>query len=217
MNHLDRLISEYPLLPEGPVLDLGCGSGKFLMMCKKRNIPVSGIDISPERIERLSSEGYDVVLGFAEHLPYDTGTFRFVNMSEVIEHVQEPDTVMQEVARVMKDDGAAYVSVPNRWGVYDPHYHMWFINWMPRSWADYIIRLLGKDKTGALDNQKLSAMHYFTPSQFIRYARSFGFSVKDTRTSRIPSILLPVYLLLQPIMFQTNHFMLQKQSIKNLD
>lgn len=212
MNHLDRLIAEYPLLSEGPVLDLGCGSGKFLTMCAERDIPVSGIDISPERIERLQSEGYDVVLGFAEHLPYDTGTFRFVNMSEVIEHVQEPDTVMREVSRVMQDGGAAYVSVPNRWGVYDPHYHMWYINWMPRSWADGIIRLLGKDKEGALDNQKLSDMHYFTPGAFTNYAQSFGFAVTDTRMSRIPLVLRPIYVLLRPFVFQTNHFMLFKQS-----
>lgn len=212
MNHLERLLTFDPRITEASILDLGCGSGKFLKLCRERGLDVHGLDPSSERIERLKDEGYQVVQGYAEALPYGDDTFGFVNMSEVTEHVRDPYKSLEELYRVLKPGSTAYVSIHNRFGIYDHHYHMWFLNWMPRKWADHTISLLGKRKMNATDMQMPSEMHYFWPSTFIKFARSIGFEVRDTRVERFDRkpIKAFLYTVLNPFVLSTTHFILSK-------
>ena len=52
---------------------------------------------------------------------------------------------MQDILRVMKDDGYCYFGVDNRIGaIIEPHYHIPFLTWMPKWLADKTMRALGK-------------------------------------------------------------------------
>jgi hypothetical protein len=73
------------------------------------------------------------------------------------------------------------ITVINRWAWKDPHYHIRGLNWVPRPWAEYIIRRRGRSKQDAAfrDMQRLGEMHYFGYPAFVRLARHHGFRVHD--------------------------------------
>jgi ubiquinone/menaquinone biosynthesis C-methylase UbiE len=51
--------------------------------------------------------------GNAQSLPFATASFDKVICSEVLEHLQDPDIALKEIARVLKPGGRALISIPN--------------------------------------------------------------------------------------------------------
>jgi SAM-dependent methyltransferase len=134
-------------------------------------------------------EGVKLALchGSAENLPFKDKSFDFIFCSETTEHVNDPEKAMAECARVLREGGKMYASFHNRYGIYDHHYHMYFINWMPRFLADKIIDFCGKakadsNKAGA---QKLSKMNYFTYNGAVRLLKKYNFEYIDSREEQI--------------------------------
>ena len=80
------------------VLDVGCGSHKVLP-------EAVGIDIN------LWSR--PDILASAESTPFRDGSFDHVTCLEVIEHVDDPALVFDELRRVLKIDGSLLVTTPN--------------------------------------------------------------------------------------------------------
>ena len=138
------------------VLDVGSGRGKFSCAMAKLGYRVTGIEVNAEYIaesQKLAlQEGLEVefIKGTAESLPFANNLFGFVNAAEVTEHVENPIQMCREVYRVLENGGSGYLSFHNRWGLYDYHYHLYGINWLPRSWAEYMLRLLKKQKEDGL-------------------------------------------------------------------
>lgn len=198
-RHIAHIMKWYPGILAGSILDLGSGPGSFLVQAAEAGGNVVGVEPSQELIdvslERLHSLGLSVqiIKGTGEHIPFPDGSFDFVNMAEVIEHVEDPEQVLLEVYRILKRGGGVYVSVPNRFGMYDPHFHAYFVNWLPRSLATPYLKLAGKDKDDSVHiddtgRQRLENMHYFTMGGIRRIARSTGFTLLDIREHTIRSM-----------------------------
>ena len=67
----------------------------------------------------------------------------------------------------------------NRFAHYDPHYHLWGVNFLPRAWAMHYVRWRGRAKDSSGDRQALDDMHYYRWSRFVAFADSLGFRVED--------------------------------------
>lgn len=192
-SHLEKLIEYFPDLLSRSILDVGSGRGKFLIEAKKAGSNAVGLEMNPAYIQQTEetalSSGVEVkvVSGVAEKLPFEDNSFDFVNMSEVIEHVEDPEIALQEVYRVLRPLGQAYLSVPARFGVRDPHYKMYFVNLMPRPMANFYIRVLGKQRDCGYGAglQNLDEMHYFTYGKILAVLRRTGFKVRDMRLEKI--------------------------------
>jgi 2-polyprenyl-3-methyl-5-hydroxy-6-metoxy-1,4-benzoquinol methylase len=96
------------------VLEVGCGAGNVL----ERVGPSTrvGVDISSFLLAKSRARlGHEVSLFQmnAEHLGFSNHSFDRIYCTEVLEHVLNPKTVLQEIRRVLKPDGVAVVSVPN--------------------------------------------------------------------------------------------------------
>jgi hypothetical protein len=91
------------------------------------------------------------------------------------------------VYRVLKPGGIVLTTVPNRRAFRDPHYHLPFINWLPRPLAERIIERSGRSKSDGLlqDRQQLSELNTYTWASFKRMASDLGFSVRDQVRWRI--------------------------------
>lgn len=215
-THLDRLIARYPGMEKGSILDIGAGMGGFVLDCHRRGLDVQGIEISAERVAHIRSEapGIRVMQGMAEKLPYPDASFDFINMCELIEHVEDPRAALCEAARVLRPAGRIYLSFPNRFSICDTHYHLWFVNWLPRAWADGAVRFLGKEKdVHGRGRQKLSEMHYYTMGSFKRFAASVGLRARDSRLLQLRAsrpYFIPLYLFLRPWYFRASHVLLTK-------
>ena len=76
-----------------------------------------GIDLSSllvaESRTRLAGRGGMIAQANAEQLPFPTSHFSRIICTEVLEHVQRPEVVLEEIARVAKPDAIIVISIPN--------------------------------------------------------------------------------------------------------
>ncbi len=105
------------------VLDLGCGDGSLIYLLAKKGAIVTGVDNEALGLEfarqNLASVGneeldYEFVNASAYELPFEENTFDIVVSCEVIEHLQEPERMLEEISRVLKSGGKVVLTTPHR-------------------------------------------------------------------------------------------------------
>ena len=101
--------------PAERILEVGCGAGNLMEAIGKGR--VYGLDLCQHLLrvaqERTSSGNCHLVQAYAEQCPFASRTFDKVYCSEVLEHVRDPDSILREIRRLLKDDGVFVASVPN--------------------------------------------------------------------------------------------------------
>jgi SAM-dependent methyltransferase len=102
------------------VLDVGCGDGAATAEAVRVNPGhrVVGLDWSPDSVSRALRHGLPMVRWVrasveAPGLPVRSAVADVVIMSELIEHLVDPDTALDEAFRVLKPGGTLLVSTPN--------------------------------------------------------------------------------------------------------
>ena len=97
------------------VLDIGCGDGFFAQRIQETTgAYVCGIDISREAILRARSRGIDArQCDLNEGIDLETETFDLIFCGEVIEHVFDPDSLLEEIWRILSLEGHLIISTPN--------------------------------------------------------------------------------------------------------
>jgi ubiquinone/menaquinone biosynthesis C-methylase UbiE len=98
------------------LLDVGCGIGIFLsMVLNKFDVKASGIDISPGMIEKskeLLDDRADLKIGDSEHLPWIDKSFDIVTCNASFHHYPNPELVLKEMRRVLKQSGIVIIADP---------------------------------------------------------------------------------------------------------
>jgi len=103
---------------EGKLLDLGCGSKPY----KKLFTNVAdyiGLEYDSPRNRSIgiADAFYD-----GKHFPFPDNHFDSILMTQVLEHVFNPDQFLKEVNRVLKPTGAILITVPFVWDEHEqPH------------------------------------------------------------------------------------------------
>jgi len=70
------------------------------------------------------------VMSHLETLPFASGVFDSVICTQVLEHVSEPQLVLNELSRTLKEDGMICLTAPQGWGVHQPpHDYFRFTNY----------------------------------------------------------------------------------------
>lgn len=96
------------------ILEIGAGEGGVISQLNDKNI-VIGSDISESGVDQCNKLGIKCILNdiSSEKLPFNNGTFDYVIMLEVLEHVKSPQIAIEEIQRVLKKNGKLIVSTPN--------------------------------------------------------------------------------------------------------
>ncbi len=98
-----------PLLGDGRVLDLGCGVGhSFAELGPRETV---GVDIDPGA---LAGQDRETHVADMRRLPFGGDAFSSVLSVHSIEHVPDPELVLDEVVRVLAPGGRAVLVTPNR-------------------------------------------------------------------------------------------------------
>ncbi|HHZ02805.1 MAG TPA: class I SAM-dependent methyltransferase [Tissierellia bacterium] len=103
------------------VLDIGCGAGgKTIFYASKGVKKIVGIEILDkyrEEAQALAKEynlqdKFEFVTGDASNMPFESNSFDTIIMNDAMEHVDEPEKVLDECYRVLKKDGKLYLNFP---------------------------------------------------------------------------------------------------------
>ncbi|MDQ6805519.1 MAG: class I SAM-dependent methyltransferase [Actinomycetota bacterium] len=98
-----------PLLPQGRVLDLGCGTGhSFRELTPRETV---GVDLEPAALEGQERETH---VADMRRLPFRDALFASVLSVHSVEHVPDPDRALAEIVRVLAPGGRAVLLTPNR-------------------------------------------------------------------------------------------------------
>jgi len=99
---------------DGPILDVGCGDGHFASIAFSDPIDV-GIDpwVGPVKLAAKQKSYRFVINGNGDKLPFPDQYFSSVISNSVLEHIENLDPVIQEIARVSKLNAKFVFCVPN--------------------------------------------------------------------------------------------------------
>lgn len=105
------------------MLDVGCGDGQFLEEAARhlgRNWKYFGVDYSKFRLKQAAQRTkFDYAwCNLEKGIPHTDKSFDVVYSGEVIEHIYNPDLMLEECNRVLKKGGILVLSTPNL--------HVWY-------------------------------------------------------------------------------------------
>ncbi len=98
-----------PLYVKGRLVDLGCGYVPFFELYRRYITDNTCVDW-PNTLHR--NRYLDKECDLNEPLPFPNSTFDTIIISEVLEHVANPEGVFSEMARILRPGGRILLSVP---------------------------------------------------------------------------------------------------------
>ena len=116
------MAKELDLQPEDDLLDIGCGPAGLLTEQASQVRYVAGLDLSDislgtarQRLaDRIAAGTAEVVKGDAVALPWEDGRFSVVSSMNCVKFVPEPVRVVQEMYRVLRPGGRAFLTVDHK-------------------------------------------------------------------------------------------------------
>jgi len=97
------------------LLDIGCGTGNITVKLKDFIDEIHAIEISGRAVKAAKEKGVNASqLDIDEkNLPFNNNFFDIIFCGELIEHVFDPDHLLDEIYRTLKPKGIAVITTPN--------------------------------------------------------------------------------------------------------
>ena len=164
--------SFWPLLQrslekEKRYIDIGCGSGGWVMYLTDQGYTIEGLDANAALVERLKQHRSDITwrTGNVLKLPLEDNSYDGVLALGVLEYTQdEVHTALSELHRIIRPNGLIIVQVPLA-------NHLRQLFYLPLKTAHYLLQ--------TLRGQKPMFLHYFfTRSEITEAVQKAGFDIE---------------------------------------
>lgn len=162
-------VAERANLGGARVLDVGCGGGLLSEAMAKAGATVTALDLAPELIQVAKLHGLEAgtkveyreqsVEALAEEQP---GTFDVITCMEMLEHVPDPQSILDACAKLLRPGGQLFASTLNRTPA---AFGLAIVG------AEYVAGLLPKGTHQYRD--------FIRPSELARGMRTAGLDVRD--------------------------------------
>lgn len=125
------------------ILEIGTGSGgiaSYFTRKSEMSFDVVAIDVVDSRTVQ---DDYQFLLVDGTKIPFNDKAFDVIITNHVIEHVGEYAHQLEhlgEIKRLLKKNGIAYLAVPNRWMLIEPHYRLIFLSWLPQKYRSRYLK-----------------------------------------------------------------------------
>jgi len=192
------------------ILDIGCGRGLAVAHLLSRGFDAYGGEASIDQVELaqqgLENSGHDtdriVQLNLQDgRYPLHGGTFDFIYSDNVIEHVEDLNAFIDEVARLTTQDGKGFHIFPSIWKPTEVHLRIPFVHWLPKNrtryyfiriamsagFDPYWVRNEGKEKHEAAEdyyNYIQNNTYYRSPWRIVKSLNEKGFVVDTYMTGK---------------------------------
>lgn len=132
-------------------LDLGCSVGIITQLLGEYFKEVTGVDVDEialEKAKKLNKKrNIKFLLSKENKIPMGDKCIDVIVCNQVYEHVENPKLLMKEVDRVLRPGGIVFFGARNKFSIFDGHYKIPFIAWLPRFLANYLVKIFtGKDR-----------------------------------------------------------------------
>ncbi|GGG93390.1 methyltransferase [Polaribacter pacificus] len=115
------------------LLDVGCGTGDFLKQANENGWSVTGVEPNLGARNLASSKGISV---FEDLTALENQQYDVISLWHVLEHVEQLDEYLNQIKKLLKEDGVLIIAVPNFnsydaeyyknfWAAYDVPRHVW--------------------------------------------------------------------------------------------
>lgn len=161
------------------IADLGSGTGLIKNELEVWfDKPILGFELPGTRLVQTDRTVRADIL----RLPVRDGSFDFVMLNHVYEHVSDPARLFEETHRVLVPGGRAYVSAGNRYAVMEPHYRLPFLSWLSESAASRYLRMSGR-------GERYENIRFLTYRQIWRAMAAPGFRIRDMTRSAVGDLI----------------------------
>ncbi len=171
------------------LLDIGCGDGTFTVLLKEalEAKEAVGIEIASEAVAAIEKKGvkaYQLDVD-EDSLPFADAYFDVIYCGEVIEHLFNPDHLLEEIHRVLKLRGTCVITTPNLAGW--PNRFALLLGYQPYPMAvspshEGVGKLLMKGSEGQWGHIRV-----FTAKAFIELLRLHSFKIR--RLTGCPTLI----------------------------
>ena len=123
---VENILSTQILLQGLKILDIGAGEGNTSKLLSTKNYVIS-LEPKFERIKKIpNSELLNSIMTNGSSLPFKSGTFDLIILQDVIEHLNITEHFVDDIKKLLKQNGIIYLSTPNRFSllniISDPHW-----------------------------------------------------------------------------------------------
>ncbi len=119
--------------PDGILLDVGCGNGKYLLQMRELGWSVKGVEFNQKPVGICRANGLDVFHGDLLDAHFADSSFDAITAHHLIEHLPNPAKIVREMARILKPGGQLLVRTPNTGALGRAWLkHYWFADDVPR-------------------------------------------------------------------------------------
>jgi len=177
----DRRDKTFPLVENvkgEKILDVGCATGFIGEKLRKQGNYVIGLDVSKKDIQKAKKvldQAYVIDLE-SEEIPNFRTEFDLILITEVIEHLFEPEKVIMKLMTVLKQNGKMLISTPNFLHLYN-RYNM----------------LMGKFEYVEETVINKSHIHFFTNSTLEKTLSNLGLKIVKENHVIFPRTLAPLW------------------------
>lgn len=195
--------------PYGHALELGCGTGFFLLNLMQAGVAARGsmTDLSPgmvgtalrnARLLGLDDGAVDGRVADAERIPYDDDTFDLVVGHAVLHHIPDVELALREVLRVLRPGGRfVFAGEPTRIG--DAYARR--LGWLTWKATDTVTRLAPlrgwrRPQAELAESSRAAALeavvdlHVFDPAALEQLARRAGAPDARVATEELTAAML---------------------------
>ena len=107
------------------IVDIGCGRGGFVEICRRELGDALGLDNEAAAGRICWAQGLPFVLADAEHLPFAGDSLDVVRAKEIIEHLPDPRPMLREIRRTLRPGGQFLSRTPTHFSTLYPVNNFW--------------------------------------------------------------------------------------------
>ena len=108
-----HIIEKFKIKPNSKILDIGCGNGDITACFGDLGMDIYGLDISESSSLMLSDKKFKKHNLNDRDYPFDDNSFDYIFSKSVVEHLRDPDILIDEAYRLLKPGGVFICMTPS--------------------------------------------------------------------------------------------------------
>jgi 2-polyprenyl-6-hydroxyphenyl methylase/3-demethylubiquinone-9 3-methyltransferase len=180
-----RVAAQTGMGPQLDVADIGCGAGTQCRLWAERGHRVYGVDVNEPLIRLAEKRAAEQKLaikfevGTATALPWADRTMDVCLLPELLEHVADWRSCVNEAARVLRPGGLLYLSTTNVLCPRQHEFNLPLYSWYPGALKRYCERLAITTRPAIANYATYPAVNWFSFFRLRDYLEPLGFRCLD--------------------------------------